>query len=75
MGWPESARSKPIAQSTPAIAATLIDANQYSNSPYDFAESRFTAVMSDRSTSPIIQAGAGIQRCRTCNTVRVAPNC
>ena len=46
------------------IATTLIDENQNSNSPYDRAESRFTAVMTAISTSPICQTGSAIQCCR-----------
>jgi hypothetical protein len=46
------------------MAATLIDANQNSNSPYDFTDIRLMKVINDSSTSPIIHTGAGIQRCR-----------
>src|ERR1700754_4145016 len=46
------------------IAATLIDANQNSNSPYDLTESRLITVITDSSTRPMTQTGAGIQRCR-----------
>ena len=48
------------------IAATLIDENQNSNSPYERAESRFTAVMMAMSASPICQTGRSNQRCRIC---------
>jgi hypothetical protein len=43
------------------IAATLIDANQNSNSPYERVDSRFVAVKITISASPICQTGRGIQ--------------
>ena len=62
--WPNPSRyAAPIAMNT-MMAATLIDANQNSNSPYDFTDSRLISVITDSSTRPMTQTGAGIQRCR-----------
>ena len=49
------------------IAATLMDANQNSNSPYERAEARFTAVRITMSPSPICQtSNIGSQACAVC---------
>src|SRR5512143_642921 len=42
------------------MAPTLTDENQNSNSPYDRADSRFTAVITAISTRPISQIGSAI---------------
>ena len=52
------------------IAATLIDENQNSNSPYERADSRLTAVMTAISTRPICHTGSAkpeLQDLRTGN--------
>src|SRR6516225_7622086 len=46
------------------IAATLIEANQNSNSPYERADMRLTAVMMAISTMPSSQVGSPSQPCR-----------
>ena len=43
------------------IAATLMPANQNSNSPKDDTENRFVAVINTRRTSAEIQSGTSIQ--------------
>ena len=48
------------------IAQTLIEANQYSNSPYERAESRFTAVSTIMRPKPICQCGKSIQAAMIC---------
>src|SRR5689334_24156769 len=49
------------------IAATLIDANQNSNSPYERAEVRFTAVRMAMRMRPICQTSSiGNQACAVC---------
>src|SRR5678815_4124111 len=46
------------------IATTLMDANQNSNSPYERADDRFTAVSTSMSASPICQtSNAGSHSC------------
>ncbi len=46
------------------MAATLMDANQNSNSPYERAEARFTAVSSAIRPRPICQISSdGSHRC------------
>src|SRR4051812_18025470 len=46
------------------IAATLIEANQNSNSPYDFTENKFVPVRTAINTNTHAHCGnAGIQRC------------
>src|ERR1700756_2625887 len=46
------------------IAATLIEANQNSNSPYERADIRLTAVMIPMSSSPSSHGGQPSQSCR-----------
>ncbi len=46
------------------IAATLIEANQNSNSPKDLTDHRFVAVSSTMRTRLMSHIGASIQRCR-----------
>src|SRR5215207_4375938 len=46
------------------IAATLMDANQDSNSPYERADMRLTPVITAMRPRPSCQAGNGIHACR-----------
>ena len=43
------------------IAATLMPANQYSNSPNDDTENRFVAVIATRRISAVSQSGTSTQ--------------
>src|SRR4029077_13251889 len=55
------------------IAATLIDANQNSNSPYERAEARFTAVRITMSPRPICQiSNIGSHTCAVCAPTRAS---
>ena len=45
------------------LAATLIEENQNSNSPYEREDSRFTAVSASIRTSPICHTGRSIHAC------------
>src|SRR4051795_8432116 len=63
-GQAPSTKSVPRARKT-MIAATLIPANQNSNSPNEETENRLVAVMSAMSSNDINHRGASIQYCST----------